>query len=265
MNFKDWAFYKRGILSISPPYRDITVDKKALFNHYKGAFYIRWTSDYDKTENHNYYYVVKDSDFNIDNYKSRVRNKIRRCLNNSVIQLCDYKNIVNNSGYEIFLSEHRRYAKKGFPSTPKQETQWIDGMKEAAENGHEFWSVVHEGKLIAYAVSYPNAEHVDLVTWKVDYEHFNHLYPSYGLLYTICKYYSDKGCKFANDGSRSLTEHSSVQDFLIDNLGFRKAYAKLNVIFKWYLMPPLFFLTPFEKYIKNNKLRSLVRLYKWSR
>lgn len=266
IDFNKWGFYKKGIISRTPPYYQVVVDKNALFNHFKGAFYIRWDSDFDQASNPNYYHVIKDGDCNIESLPPKTRNMIRRCLKNCMIQLVDYQFVVDNGGYDVYASEYRRYASKGFSTAPKTKDKWAEGMKEAAQRGQEFWAVTCEGKVIAYSICWHKEEHIDMVTWKVDYENYNQLYPSYGLVYQMCDYYlHQEGIRYVNDGGRSLTEHSSVQDFLIDKFYFRKANTKLNAIFKWYLVPPLMLLSLFENKIKNNQIRSLVRLYKWSR
>lgn len=264
--FDTWIFYKNGIISKIPPYQHIVVDKKALFKHFKGAFYIRWDSDFDNTDNPNYYHVIKDGGCAIESLPPKTRNQIRRCLKNCEIKQVDFQFIIDNGGYEVYASEYRRYEKNGHASVVKAEKQWAEGMEEAARRGQEFWSVIYDDRVIAYSICWRKEAHIDLVTWKVDYENYNHLYPSYGLVYSMCDYYlAQESVRYVDDGNRSLTEHSRVQDFLIDKFCFRKAYTKLNAIFKWYLVPPLILLSSFEKYLKNNQIRSLVRLYKWSR
>lgn len=266
MQNNDWVLYKKGIISLIPPYITYPVEKNTLFNHFKGAFYIRWDSDFDNTDNTNYYHVIKDGCCSIDSLPPKTRNQIRRCLKNCEIKQVDYQYIINGGGYEVYASEYRRYEKNGHASVAKPKQQWADGMKEAAQRGQEFWAVDCDGKVIAYSICLRKEEHVDLVTWKVDYENYNYLYPSYGLVYTMCEYYlSQEGIRYVDDGGRSLTEHSGVQNFLLDKFCFRKAYTKLNAEFKWYLYFPLVLLARFEKKIKNNQLRSLVRLYNWSR
>ena len=191
---------------------------------------------------------------------------IRRNQKNCITQLFDYDQIINGGGYNVYTSEYKRYERKGFGSPVKSEAQWAVGMREAAERGQQFWAMTCEDKMVAYAVCQMKEQHVDLVTWKCDYDNYKQFYPSYGLLYAMINHYlSKEDIRFVSDGSRSLTEHSSVQDFLIEKFKFRKAYTKLNAVFRWWLYPILFILAPFEKYIKQNQIRSLVRLYKWSR
>ena len=266
IDFNNWIFYKKGIISRVPPYREITVDKKALFNHFKGAFYIRWDSDFDNTDNPNYYHVIKDSGCAIESLPPKTRNQIRRCLENCEIKRVNFQFIVDNGGYEVYASEYRRYEKNGHASVAKPKKQWAEGMEEAARRGQEFWAVICDNKVIAYSICWRKEAHIDLVTWKVDYENYNQLYPSYGLVYSMCDYYlAQEGVRYVDDGGRSLTEHSGVQDFLIEKFCFRKVNTKLNAEFKWYLSIVLRLLSPFENQIKNNQIFSLIRLYKWSR
>ena len=249
-----------------PPYRNIIVDTKMLFRTYKNAFYIRWESEFDITSNTSYYHVIKDGEISFESLSSGVRNLVRKCFKNCEISIVDFQYIVDRGGYEVYLSEHRRYNRNGHASSAKTKEQWSEGMAEAAQNGQELWAVIHEEHIVAYSICMKKAEHVDLVTWKVDYEKYKHFYPSYGLIYKMLEHHlSFEDVKFVDDGGRSLTEHSNVQIFLMQKFGFRKAYTKLNAKFRWYLLPILKMIAPFEKYIRHSNLRSLVRLYKWSR
>ena len=60
MKDREWAYYKKGIISVLPPYCNISVDKKVLFKQFKEAYYIRWDSDFDSSESPIYYHVVRD-------------------------------------------------------------------------------------------------------------------------------------------------------------------------------------------------------------
>ena len=131
IDFNNWIFSNKGLYSRVPPYREVTVDKKALFNHFKGAFYIRWDSDFDKTDNPNYYHVIKDNGCVIESLPPKTRNQIRRCLKNCEIRQVGFQFIVDNGGYEVYASEYRRYEKNGHGSVAKPEQQWAAGMKEA--------------------------------------------------------------------------------------------------------------------------------------
>ena len=266
MNYLDWTVYKRGVISTRAPHVDLgKVDEKALFAHFKGAAYIRYVSDFDKALSEKYYNVIKDGEFSMSMIPAKTRNMVRRCLNNCAVQIVDYHEIINGGGYDVYLSECRRFAKKGFSAVVKNFERWKEGIQEAQKNGQVFWGVLYDDKVIAYAVTRVKDKMVDLVTWKCDYERYNKLYPSYGLVYVMTEYYlKQPNILYVNDGNKSFTEHSAVQEMLIDKFGYRKAFSNLHVKFKWWLKVMLVVLSPFESHIKNNVLLSLIRMYKWS-
>lgn len=266
IDYSKWTVYKRGIISKSAPHVNLgKVCVKELFEYFRGSAYIRYVSDFDKAEDDKFYYVIKDGDFSMDTIPSKTRNMVRRCMKGLSIKRVDVQEIIDKGGYDVELSEHRRFERKGFASKVRNKEQWEKGMKDAQANGQEFWGAFCENVVAAYAVTRVKDEMVDLVTWKCDYERFNNMYPSYGLVFVMTEYYlGQPGINYVNDGNKSFTEHSSVQDMLIDKFGYRKAYSNLHVFFKWWLKILVVLLSPFEKYIKNNVILSFVRMYKWS-
>ncbi len=269
MDFSNWVFYKKGIHTTRAPHIDLgKIDARSLFNKFKGSFYIRYDSDFDKVKSEKYYHVIKDGEMTMESIPSKTRNMVRRCLKNCVVEKVDCKTITGNpGGYEVVLSEYRRFSDRGFKSSfEKTKEQWSMGMQDAEDNGQEFWAVIYQDIVIGYAATRIHDNMVDYTTWKCNYEQYNHLYPSYGLVFKMTEYYLQQpNIKYVDDGARSMTEHSNVQNFLISKFNFRKAYTKLNVHFKWWLFVILFVISPFEKCINNNSIKSLIRMYKWSR
>lgn len=263
-----WHYYKQGIVSTKADCETVEIDKqtaKALFRHF-GGLYIRYVSDFDRPQEGPFYSVIKDGEMSIETLPSKTRNMVRKCLNNCIVKLVNYQDIIKDGGYSIYLAETRRYERNGYAATVQSEEKWTNGKIESSARGEEYWGVYKDEQLIAYGVVNPHHREAGLVTWKCDYEKFKEFYPSYGLVYSMTKHYLERqDIDYVSDGQRTLTGHSTVQDFLESKFGYRKAYLKLNVVFKWYIKLPLMALAPFEKAIKNNKLLSLVRLYKWSR
>lgn len=264
-----WHYYKHGIISRDPDYIDVLPTKNEaheLFKRWPKAFYIRSLSNFDKQEKGKFYSVIKDGEMNINTLPPKTRNMVRRCLKNCTIRLVDYQHIINSGGYDIYLSEIKRYEKNGHPAPVQSKEKWTNGKVESATRGEEYWGVFLKDTLIAYGIVVINGKEAGLVTWKCDYENYKEFYPSYGLVYTMTKHYLERNdIEYVNDGSRTLTGHSTVQDYLESKFNYRKAYTKLNVIFKWYALLPVAVLSLFEKHIKNNGLLSIIRLYKWSR
>ena len=270
IDYNKWHYYQKGIISSAADYENVKLSSsevKELFAHFKGSFFIRYISDFDNGKEGNMWSVIRDGAFELEQLPSKTRNMVRRCLKSCEVKLVDYTEIVKDGGFNIYLSEYRRFQKKGFSKLPESEEKWIKGKQESASRGEEYWGVYNEGKLIAYGIVDIKGAEANLVTWKCNYEDNNNLlYPSYGLVYEMTHHYLNRGdIKYVNDGSRTLTQHSSVQDFLESKFGFRKAYCKLNVVFKWYVKIMVILISPFERFINHNGLLALIHMYRWSR
>ena len=91
-------------------------------------------------------------------------------------------------------------------------------------------------------------------------------YPYYGLIFTMNKHYlEEKKLKYVSDGSRSMTEHSNIQEFLMHNFGFRKAYCKIHIFYKWWFFVVIKSLFPLRNHIKNRNIRAILKMEEHSR
>lgn len=89
----------------------------------------------------------------------------------------------------------------------------------------------------------------------------NSTYSYYGFIYEMNHYYLEElKLKYVNDGSRSITEHSNIQQFLIDTFHFRKAYCRLQIVYKWWMRLVVNLLYPFRKIIPFLSVKSVLRM-----
>ena len=98
-----------------------------------------------------------------------------------------------------------------------------------------------------------------------EYKH-NNSYPYYGLFYSLNAYYlGEKHFQYVTDGARTITEHSNIQDFLIDNFHFRKAYCHLTIHYKWWMKLAVKFLYPFRKLITIPSVKAVLNMESMTR
>lgn len=264
MNFSDWTVYNKGIICKRAPHVTIEINKKELFKHFQGCYYIRYASKFDNVKSGDFYYVVRNGVISIDTLPTKTRNMVRKCLKSCIIKEVTVDEI-KLQGYNIYLKECMRYHSKGFKYNIKSRDEFSEGLKKSNVQGDKYWGVYIGQTLIAYCVINIIDDVVNLVTWKADYESYNLLYPVYGLIFEICNHYLRlPEIRYINDGNRSFTEHSEVQKFLIERFMFKKVYANLNVHFKWYVKIPVLLISSFEKFITNKQLLAIIRMYKWS-
>lgn len=262
-----WIYYKKGFISVEDPSKNISIGKlelNDLLSKYRDSLYVRWVSSFDNNEEGDYWYVLRSEPYDISTLPSKTRNQIRKCLKTCEVKRVSGEQLVAWGGYDVYMDEMNRYRERGLlATTVLSEDDYAAWMKSEVQ---DIWAVINEEKVIAYALCRRVGKCINLVTWKADFTHYKLLYPIYGMLYVIVNEYMASGeISYVYDGGRSMTEHSNVQEFLLTKMGFRKANVKLNAYFRWWLRPLLAIMSPFETKITNNKIKSLVRLYKWSR
>ena len=73
-------------------------------------------------------------------------------------------------------------------------------------------------------------------------------------------YLGEKKYRYVADGARSITEHSHIQDFLIQNFNFRKAYCQLEVHYCWWMKLAVKMLYPFRKIIPLQRVKAILNM-----
>lgn len=220
------------------------------------ALLLRNTYNFDNTTNRTFWYIIKDSFNNFEELKSRTRNKVRHAFKFFDIRKLTEKEI-KDSTYDVYLKAFKSY---------RHTTDQIQSRKDFTDNivkENEFWGCIDKksGKLIAYSENIIRKESCEFRTLKANPEYLSKgYYPFYGLIYRMCEYYlKEKQFKYVSDGSRTITQHSEIQNFLIKNFNFRKAYTNINIYYKPMLGIVINILYHFRRFIPQSKIKSLLR------
>ena len=227
----------------------------------KKGWLLRNTFDFDREEETEFWYIIKDrfDDFNELSYKTRKR--VRKALNHYEYKIID-KEILVREGYDIYKESLNSYRIKDRKVTRKE---FLKLFKE----GSECWACYEkrDNQLIGFAVNYIWEDscqyEFSAIIPKYRKDNTN---PYYGLYHKRNQYYlGEKKLKYVCDGSRSITEHSNIQPFLIHNFKFRKAYCKLKVHYKWWFGVVVKLLFPFRNIIPFRNVKAILRLEEYSR
>jgi hypothetical protein len=164
-----------------------------------------------------------------------------------------------NEGYEINKAAFESYKVKTLLPDRKSFIERIN----SCGNDFDFWGCIDKetSKLVAFSINQISDNQCNYQTFKAMPEYLKSSYPYYGLLFEMNNYYLNVlKLNYVNDGSRSITEHSNIQPFLIDKFNFRKAYSKLQIKYKWWLYILINLLYPFRSIITINKIKSILNL-----
>lgn len=73
-------------------------------------------------------------------------------------------------------------------------------------------------------------------------------------------YLGKKLFRYVTDGSRTITEHSGIQDYLIQNFNFRKAYCRLEIHYQWWMKIAVNLLYPFRNIITLPRVKAVLNM-----
>lgn len=231
-----------------------------------GGLMIRNTYDFDTKEETSFWFIIKDKLEDISELPSSTRKKIRRALkiyNFRIITLEELRTIA----YDIVVSAEQSYNNLLKHTTKECLECLIDEYKN--DGNKECWCVENKisGEIVGFSVNTIKIDSCEYDNAKCKWESLHDCsQPFYGLFYTMNQYYlGEKKLKYVSDGSRSITEHSNIQQFLMYNFKFRKAYCKLRVYYKWWFGVVINVLFPFRNVIPFRNVRAILKMEEYSR
>ncbi len=258
----DWHFYQGALLPWVPPHREIYLnhsEQKELLKRSK-ALFLRYTNEWDK-DNGEFWYVIKDSFGGMEELSPSTRSKIRRGQKRNDVRRVDAEYIAK-SGYVVYRRAFDKYKTFILPMNKKQfEAHILSGGSK------DYWGVFDKNnkELVAYSENLIQEDMCHYSTIKFNPKFLKN-YTSYILFYEMNRFYlEEKKVKYVNDGARSISHQTNVQDFLIQKFKFRKAYCKLNIFYRKDIEFLVKILYPFRNIIykvDNNLFNKLSVLLK---
>ncbi len=250
-----WENYHGALIPKEKPDKKISLDgkdKKYLLKK-SNAYILRYITKWDIDKETSFWYVIKNSFGDMEELSGNTRSKVRRAYKNCIVKKVDLEEIAEN-GYECY-----KEAMHSYNTTLKIISQEEFYKNTLNNTGYDYWAVYEQecNDLIAYSSNKVYEDCVDYTTIKFDPKYLK-LYPSYALFFEMNKYYlNEKNFKFVNDGARSISHDTNIQDFLIQKFKFGKAYCKLNVEYRWDIGLIVKVLYPFRWMIKKLKYKKI--------
>ena len=242
MNIDGWSYYNHAAIPTVAPDEAVNllpIEDKSIWN-ISGGFSMlsRWTTDFDCGYETNFWYIIKDTPFDILSLKAKRRYQINKGLKNFIVREInpfDYKEIL----FEIQMEAYSAYPKKYRPVLNKEIVlKNIESWNEYVVFG-AFFRETEE--LVGYALMFErDGRCIDYKALKVkpDFEKYAvNAALVEGILQRYKSFISEGG--YICDGSRNINHETAFQDYLEKNFGFRKAYCKLHIVYnpkiEWFI------------------------------
>lgn len=256
----DFSLYRHAWIS-APHFDRQLSDNECKELLKKGGWMVRNTFDFDQKDESDFWFVIKDSFGGMAEHSSNERKKIRRAFNRFRYEIVE-KQLVENHGFEIVDRVYKSYEKRD----RIMNRNVFNGLLASWDvENHDFWGAfdIETNEMIGFASVriYDNSCFYDMVSVLPEYKH-NTSYPFYGFFYKLNEYYlGEKKFRYVTDGSRSMTEHSNIQPFLMKNFKFRKAYCKLKIHYKWWFGIVVKILFPFRRFVTNKSVGAVLKMH----
>lgn len=231
MKIDGWKYYQYAAIPTSPPHELPNlepIEDKTIWKLDGKPLLARWTTDWDCEHETKWWYVIKDTPFDISTLKAKRRYEINKGNKNFTVRKinsADYKNEL----YEVTVAAYSGWPEKYRPSVEK------GSFFRQVED----WSVVFGGfhvetqELCGYALLRDYGSYVDFAVLRTEPE-MEKLAINAAMVAGILKHYADRfdGSFYVCDGSRAIRHETAFQDYLEKYFEFKKVFCKLNLKYK---------------------------------
>lgn len=231
---------------------------KALLK--KGGMMVRNTYDFDTTDETQFWYVIKDHYESLEDLKPRVRNKIKHALGAFDYRLIPF-DLFEKQVFPILEDTFAHYKVHDRAMDRKVFSKYL----EYCQKRHfDYWGIFLKDTetMVGFCTVNHWEDCCEYGYAGVFSEYKSHgYYPYYGLYHCLNAYYLEQqGFHYVSDSARSITNHSEIQDFLIQNFNFRKAYCRLAIHYSWWMKIAVKILYPFRRIITNLRVKAVLNM-----
>ena len=258
-----WKYhlYRNAWRFAGPPHEEQKLDKEAYSNLLSMyGLLVRNTYKFDCQEETCFWYVIKDHYEGLDALSSRTRNKIHHAFNHFEYRLIPFEEL-KEKGYQII---DETYADYPVHDRKMNHDVFMEYLDQCHENPFDYWGIFDKEtqQMVGFCTVelWENCCEYGMTGILSKYKK-NGYYPYYGLYHHLNGYYLEQQkFKYVSDSARTITEHSHIQDFLIQNFNFRKAYCQLVVHYQWWMKLVVKMLYPFRKIISLPRIKAILNM-----
>lgn len=253
MAIDGWKYYNHAFIPTTPPDKAPNLNalsNKSIWREEKRALLARYTTNWDCKQKTNWWYVIKDSPFDISALKSKRRYEINKGNKHFSV------NEINPADYceDIFLTTISAY--ETYPLSYRPNIKYDHFIRDVKKwNYYKTYGAFSkdDGKLYGYAILDKENQYIDFLVLKS-----NPQKEKFGINAAIInkilldheELLSHGG--YICDGSRSIQHETAFQDYLEKYFLFRKAYCELNIVYRPFFRIIVNALFPFRSYFEKH-------------
>ena len=253
-----WRYYNHAIVPTTLPHEEINkapLEDGSIWEIQKKAILVRWTSDFDCAEETDWWYVLREGPYNIEDFSTHHKKHIRQAMKKCTVRRIDPVEMAEEicRVHVEAISRYQNYDKN-------IDTEAFTASLKRVEEGVDWWGafLAESDTMAGYMKIRRKGDTADLVVSKFSSLHLN-ARVSDALYHTILDYYlNEEKMRYVNSGEKSISHITNTQDYKVSEFHYRQVYCKLNVMYnpkyKWMIK----MMYPLRGFLKLFKKVSLV-------
>ena len=262
----EWMYYNHAMIPATPPHIDVDISPiqdNSIWKMKKSGeipLLARWTTEYDCGYETEWYYCIKDTPFELDNIKSKFRCDIRKGLNFFMVKRIDPCEHIQEI-WDIQVEAYSTYKKMYRPRLEykKLEKEILTDWKEKIVFGA---FKKDTGEMVSYSIFLNKMSYIEFAILKSKPE-CERLKVNAAMIAECLFFFNEdirKGI-YICDGERNILHQTTFQDYLERTFKFRKAYCKVNVVYRPVVGIVVNCLFPIRKMFKNSSNKLCYYIY----
>lgn len=259
MEIKGWRYYNHAATPNHSPHITpnlLPLKDKSIWKLDGFPLLARWTEEFDCGYETGWWYVIKDTPFDMSELKAKRRYEINKGIKNFEVKRIDPKEHKEEI-YQIQLKAYADYPSKYRPTVDRERLfDEIDRWEFSPVYGAFYKET---GEMLGYAGLNDYGEYISYSVHKVvpEYEKLSiNAAIVHGILEDQKAFLASGG--YLSDGARNMLHETKFQDYLEKYFGFRKAYGKLRIQYRPLVGLAVKLLFPFKKVLYKMDGNSMV-------
>ena len=246
MKIQGWRCYNSAAIPTTPPHEAPNlqpVESGEIWKLDGAPYLVRYTTDFDCGYDTGWWWIIKEAPYDVDALSPSSRKHIKQALKKCYVKKINPENY-QDALWNIFDSAYARYKNT---SNAQNKNAFKSGLKST--NGVDYWAGFdcETNLMIGYMTCVEHDTYVITQTAK-----FNPLYMNRGvsaaIYHNVLQHYlNEKKKNYVCGGERAIYHITNTQDYKIQKFGYRKAYCKLNLLYRRPIKFLVNLLMPFRK------------------
>lgn len=232
MQINGWKYYNHAAIPTTAPHETpdtSPITDGSIWKISGSPLLARWTTEFDCGYETNWWYIIKDRPFDYESMPSKEKKSMRQALRKCCVKRINMMEYID-SLYDCYFSAVSAYKNSYYPVSKEK----FEVNCKKMSNEFDCWACfgLENNILMGYMIVERYDDYCNISIAKFHPQYFK-FQASDALYYTCLDFYlNEEKLSYVSSGERSISHITGTQEYKIRRFGYRKAYCKINIIYK---------------------------------